>query len=139
MCVYYSVFLRTAAGVRETKEVLESLINSPFKQFKDYEIFSGSFLGMTVKVEWMDDELNQTVVQFNDEYIPLSTYDLEIKIRYDKHAFMHDHQEEWSQAVATVLADALCLSLSCESLAVELTYQKAFARHMPFEERFINR
>jgi hypothetical protein len=139
MCVFYSVFLRTAAGVRTTKAVLERLINSPFKRFENYEIFSGSFLGITIEVEWMDDELNQTVVQFNDKYIPLSTYDLEIKIRYDKQAFMHDHREEWSQAVAAVLADALCLNLSCESLAVELTYQKAFAKHMPFEERFINR
>jgi hypothetical protein len=135
MCVFYSVFLRTAAGVRKTKEVLEALINSPMKQFENYEIFDGRFLGVTIQVEWMDDDLNQTVVKFNDEYIPLSTYDLEIKIGYDKHAFIRDHREEWSQAVATVLADALCLALRCETLAVE-NYQTAFAQYIPFEERF---
>jgi hypothetical protein len=139
MCVFYSVFLRTAEGVRRTKEVLEQLINSPLKQLGNYEIFTGTFLGVIVQAAWMDDDLNQTVVQYHDEFIPLSTYDLEIKIWYDKHAFIRDHREEWSQAVATVLADALCKSLSCESLAVETVYRKAFARHMPFEERFINR
>lgn len=135
MCVFYSVFLRTAASVRKTKEVLEELINSPLKQFENYEIFDGKFLGMTIQVEWMEDELNQKVVQFNDEYIPLSTYDLEIKIWYDKYVFIRDHEEEWSQAVATVLADALCKRLSCESLAVR-NLEKAFAQHMPFEEIF---
>jgi hypothetical protein len=139
MCRFYSVFLRTAAGVRKTKEVLESLINSPFKQIENYEIFSGTFLGVTVRVEWMDDDLNRTVVQFNDEYIPLSTYDLEVKIWYDEHAFIRDYEEEWSRSVTIMLADALCKNLGCETLAVEKTFATAFARYMPFEERFINR
>lgn len=138
MCVSYSVFLRTAEGVRNTKEVLEDLINSPFQQFENHEIFSGKVLGMTFKVEWMEDDLNQSVVRFNDEYIPLSTYDLEIKIWYDEHFFIRDHCEELSQAMATVIADALCLRLKCESLAVR-NLDTAFVRYFPFEERFINR
>ena len=131
----YTVFLRTAAGVRKTKEVLEALINTPFKQFENYEIFNGTFLGVMLQVEWIDEHLNQSVVKFNDEYIPLSTYDLEIKIWYEEHFYIRDHGEELRHAVATALADALCLSLSCETLAVR-EFSTAFARYMPFEERF---
>lgn len=134
----YTVFLRTAAGVRKAKEVMERLVNSPFQQFENYEIFSGTFFGVIIQVEWIDDHLNHSVVQFNDDYIPLSTYDLEIKIWYEKHFFIRNHEEEWSQVVATMLADAMCLSLSCETLAVR-NFDTAFARYMPFEERFTDR
>jgi hypothetical protein len=94
MCVY-SVFLRTAEGVRTTKEVLERLIHSPFKQFENYEIFKGVFFGVSVQVEWMDEYFNRTVVRFEDEYIPLSTYDLEVKLWYQKQYFLRDHEDEW--------------------------------------------
>ena len=137
MCLFYSVFLRTAESTARIESILAAIINSPLQKNPRGEDFFGKFLGINIWIDWLDDDLNQTVVQFNDEYITLSAYDRELKIYYDEHFFIRDHEESWSQAVATVLADALCRALSCEALAVR-NYETAFARYMPFEERVID-
>lgn len=135
MTTFYSVYLRTAESVWALRSLLEGILEKPFvKHNADKEEFYTNFLGLTLCLKDLDTDSEYELVHYQDEVIPLSHYDLEITISYDRHAFIRNYADEWKRSVAVKLADKITLNWSCESIVVK-DFHYVIDRFMPFEER----
>lgn len=135
MTNFYSVYLRTAESVWALKSLLEGILEKPFVKYDDgKEEFYANLLGLTLCLKDLDKDSETEFVQYQNEAIPLSSYDLEVKLSYDRHAFIMNYADEWKRSVAVKLADKIALHWKCESIVVK-DLQFVIDRFMPFEER----
>lgn len=135
MTTFYSVYLRTAESVWALKSFLEGILEKPFVKYKSgKEEFYTNFLGLTLHLKDLGADSANELVHYQDEIIPLSNYDLEITLSYDRNAFIRNYADEWKRSVAVKLADKIALNWSCESIVVKDCHY-VIDRFMPFEER----
>src|SRR5215203_3090885 len=100
MSAFYDIFLRTAESVWKVKTILGKILNCPLeKRREDLEFFYATLLGVQIELSDKDSDDDTIVVQYKDEVIPLSRYDLRVSIHYERSAFMRNYSEEWEKFV----------------------------------------
>ena len=135
MSGFYDIFFRTAESVWKVKTILAEILNCPLKKRREnLEIFYATLLGVTIELSDKDLDDDRLVVQYKDEVIPLSRYDLRVSVHYERSAFIRNYSEEWEKFVSVVIADMLCNRLNCESIVIR-NYETVIERFI-FMERY---
>jgi hypothetical protein len=77
----------------------------------------------------IDPEAGDELLYYRDEVIPLCTYDLKIRLEFERFRHIKTSPVECQKFFSILIADRLCAALQCETAVVE-NYETIIDRYL---------